>query len=156
MDYLKDNLTNWLQLLFIATGGLYALYLLRQSVREKRNKMILDILDRFFGDLEIKKILYSVDQGLDTNEIKFGGKLEQQADKTIKYLDYIGRLIKQGELKRKDIGTFKYEIKRILNSSPVQEYIIWLKNIGVSLEHLNQLDYIKQMKTTPNLRRTIR
>jgi hypothetical protein len=149
MEITKNNVTDWIQLLFIVFGGLYALYLLRQSNRDKRNKFVLDIIDRFFDDNEIKTILYSVDQGRDIDEIKFGGKLEHPADKTIKYIDYLGRLLKQGDLKQKDIVTFRYEIKRILESKGVQNYIEWLLLIGVNLDNLKNFDYLKQIRILP-------
>lgn len=148
MDFLNNgNLTAWLQLLFIINGGIYALYLLRQSNQDKRNKLVLEILDRFFGDSDVKTILYSVDQGRDIEQIRFGGSLELQADKTIKYIDYLGRLLKQGNLKKNDMDTFKYEIKRILESQAVQEYINWLKSIGVTLDYLKSFTYLNENET---------
>lgn len=139
MTLAPDSLTDWLQLAFTILGGLYALYLLRQSHKDKRNQYVIEILNRLYNDKEIRTIIYSVDSGRNVNEIRFGGQLEQQADKTIQYFDYIGYLIKEGNLKLNDIRPFRYEINRILNNGTVQEYINWLRTIGVTLEHLNYL-----------------
>ena len=143
MNLGQDSLTDWIQLGFAVLAGIYALYLFRQSNREKRNQYVSDILNRFYNDTEIRTIIYAVDSGRNVNEIKFGGQYEQQADKTIKYLDYVGHLLKEGNLKQNDIKPFRYEIGRILKNGTVEKYINWLIQIGVSLENL---DYLK--KTT--------
>jgi hypothetical protein len=83
MNFAQDSLTDWLQLIFTILGGLYALYLLRQSHKDKRNQYVIEILNRLYNDKEIRTIIYSVDSGRNVNEIRFGGQLEQQADKTI-------------------------------------------------------------------------
>lgn len=139
MNLAQDSLTDWIQILFTTTAGIFALFLFRQSNKEKRNKYVSDILNKFYGDTDIRTIIYSVDSGKNTKEIKFGGQFEQQADKTIQYFDYLGYLIKEGELKPKDLRPFKYEIKRVFNNETVQEYIEWLKTIGVTLDYLNNL-----------------
>lgn len=139
MTFAQDSLTNWIQLGFTVIAGLYALYLFRQSNKEKRNQFVLDILNRLYNDQEIRTIIYSVDSGQNLNEIKYQGNLEQQADKTIQYLDYIGYLINEGSLNLNDIRPFKYEINRILNDSTVIEYINWLRSIGVTLDNLDSL-----------------
>lgn len=139
MNFAQDSLTDWIQISFTVTAGLFALFLFRQSNKEKRNKYVYDILNRFYSDNEVRIIIYSVDSGQNVQEIKFMGKLEQQADKTIKYFDYIGYLIKEGDLKQNDISPFKYEINRVLNDKTVQEYIDWLKKIGVPLDNLKYL-----------------
>jgi hypothetical protein len=97
-------------------------------------------MNRFYDDIEIRTIIYAVDSGRDSSEIKFTGKLEQQADKTIKYLDYIGYLLSEGRLKANDIKPFRYEITRLLKSGVVKKYIKWLSEIGVSLENLEPLE----------------
>ena len=139
MNLAQDSLTDWIQILFTITAGIFALRLFQQSNKEKRNKYVADILNKFYGDNDIRKIIYSVDSGKNTKEIKFGGQLEQQADKTIQYFNYIGYLIKEEELKAKDLKPFKYEIKRVFNNDTVQEYIKWLKTIGVTLDYLDSL-----------------
>ena len=136
MNLAQDSLTDWIQILFTMTAGIFALFLFKQSNKEKRNKYVADILNRFYSDNEIRTIIYSVDSGKNIKEIKFGGQLEQQADKTIQYFDYIGYLIKEGNLKPRDTRPFKYEINRVLNNKTIQGYIDWLKTIGVTLDNL--------------------
>ena len=75
MSLSLDQIIGLTQLGFIVIGGIYALYLLRQSNRDKRNQLVLDVLDRFYEDDEIRMILYTVDHGLDTEEIRFNGRL---------------------------------------------------------------------------------
>lgn len=155
MKLTQDSLTDWIQLAFTILAGLYALLLLRQSNKEKRRKYIADILDRFYNDYEMRTIIYAIDGGRNINEIRFGGQLEQQADKIIKYLDYIGYLLKEGSLKIKDIKPFHYEINRILNNNAVKKYIEWLLTIGVTLENLNYL-LIESSKTSNRLSRNVK
>ena len=90
MNLAQDSLTDWIQLGFTVLAGLYALYLMRQSSKDKRNHYVADILNSLYNDNEMRTIIYSIDSGRNINEIRFGGQLEQQADKLIKYFDYIG------------------------------------------------------------------
>ena len=139
MTFTSDSFCDWLQVGFTIAAGIYVLYLFRQSNREKRSKHVYDIINWFYSDNEIRTIIYTVDSGHNVKEIKFKGLLELQADKTIKYFDYIGYLIKEGDLKQKDIRPLKYEIDRVLNKGTVQEDINWLRKIGVPLENLKYL-----------------
>jgi len=142
MSLEQDSLTDWIQLCLTILGGLYALWLFRQSNQEKRNLYVADIMNRFYDDVEIRTIVYAGDSGRDVHEIKFQGKLEQQADKTIRYLDYIGYLLKDNKLKAKDLKAFRYEMTRLLKNSIMQRYVEWLTGIGVSLENLEYLEKI--------------
>jgi hypothetical protein len=140
LNILGCSITDWLQIILTVTGGIYALWLFRQSNKEKRNLYVAEIMNKFYDDIEIRTVIYAVDSGRDSDEIKFTGKLEQQADKTIKYLDYIGYLLEEGRLKTNDIKPFRYEITRLLKSDVVKKYIKWLSDIGVSLENLKSLE----------------
>lgn len=136
-----DSLTDWIQLMFTITAGLYALYLLKQSNKDKKAKFINEIYRRFYDDTEIRMVLYSIDSGKNQNEIGFGKKMEQETDKTLHFLNYIGYLIKVKHLNKSDICSFRYEINRILSNSEVKKYIDdWLRKIGVGLDNL---EYIK-------------
>jgi hypothetical protein len=146
MKLAPDSLTNWIQLTFTLVGGIYALYLLRQSHKDKRNQYVVEILNRLYNDKEIRAIIYCVDSGRNVNEIRYGGELEQEADKTIQYFDYVGYLIKEGNLKSEDIKPFEYEITRILTNEVVCTYIDWLRGIGVALQHLSYLRGDKSRK----------
>lgn len=141
MCFAQDTLTSWIQLGFTFIAGIYALMLLKQSNKDKKTQFINDIFKQFYNDDEIKKLLYAVDSGNDDEEIKFGGKLEQEGDKTIRYLDYIGYLIKEKHLKRSDINAFNYEVKRILGNEYVKKYIEdWLKKLpNMNLDNLKYL-----------------
>jgi hypothetical protein len=143
MTISPDSLTDWIHLFFAVIAGVYALYLYRQSRREKRNQFILDLLDRIHNDDEVRKIIYSVDRGEHLHEIKHRGQLEKEADKTIQYFDYIGFLIKEGNINAADIKPFSYEIRRVLTNRSVKEYIDWLRGIGVPLDNL---DYLTENK----------
>ncbi len=139
MELDKSSLTDWIQLIFAICAGIYALYLFRESNKEKRNSFVLEILNRLYNDAEIRLIIYSVDTHNNIDQIKFQGTLEQQADKTLQYFDYIGYLVKNGNLKLNDIKPFRYQIERVLNNDNVKRYIKWLKGLGVSLENLEYL-----------------
>lgn len=97
------------------------------------------VLNKIYNDHEVRTILYSVDTGRDVKEIRFQGQLEKEADKTIRYFDYIGYQLKQRNIKQKDIEPFRYEIDRILINKQVEEYVQWLRAIGVKLEYLGYL-----------------
>jgi hypothetical protein len=137
----KDSLTDWIQLTFTILGGLFALYLLRQSNKDKRNQFVLQVINQLYNDNEVRAIIYSVDTGRNVAEIRFGGNLEKEADKTLRYLDYIGYLIKDGSINRSDIIHFKYEINRILHHQEIINYIQWLQTIGVQLNGLTHLTF---------------
>ena len=100
--FAQDALTAWIQLGFTMVGGIYALYLLKQSHKDRKNQYVADILNQLYNDIEVRKIIYSVDSGQNVNEIRFRGALEQEADKTLHYFDYIGYLIKERKLRLKD------------------------------------------------------
>ena len=137
--FAQDALTAWIQLGFTMVGGIYALYLLKQSHKDRKNQYVADILNQLYNDIEVRKIIYSVDSGQNVNEIRFRGALEQEADKTLHYFDYIGYLIKERKLRLKDTRPFKYEINRVLDNEKVHAYIKWLREIGVPLEYLSYL-----------------
>lgn len=136
MTFSDPSVVDIIQLIFAIIAGCYALYLYRQSNKAKRNQFVIDVFDRLYSDNEIRKILYVVDLEKDTSEIKFGGLLEKEIDKTLRFLDFVGHLIKDGSIKTKDIEPFSYEVGRILQNENVVEYINWLKSIGVRLENL--------------------
>jgi hypothetical protein len=138
MDTTNCCLTDWVQLFFVAIGGLYALLLLKKSNKKQRNKILLDMIDRIYSDNEIKKLLYSIDQGKDEEEICFGGKLEKEADKTLTYLNYIGHLSEDQSINKKDLKPFEYELKTILENESIKAYIAWLHKIGKHLDYLNR------------------
>lgn len=138
-DLTSDSLTDWLQVALTFFGGLYAIYLLRQSNRERRNQYVGEMMNRFYDDVEIRTVIYAVDSGRDVHEIRFKGRLEQQADKTIRYLDYVGYLLKENKLKKQDLRPFKYEITRLINHRVMNGYIQWLKSIDVNLDNLEHL-----------------
>lgn len=139
-QYLGSPITDWIQIILTVIAGIYALWILRQSSREKRNLYVAEIMNKFYDDTEIRTIIYAVDSGRYLEEIRFAGKLEQQADKTIKYLDYLGYLLDEGRLKANDIKPFRYEITRLLKCQVIKDYISWLSRIGVSLENIDSLE----------------
>jgi hypothetical protein len=140
MEFEKDSITDWLQLAFTFFGGLYGLFLLNQSNKDKKAQFINDVLNRLYNDAEVRAILYSVDSGKNVKEIKYLGELEMQADKTLRYLDYIGYLVKKRHLKKGDLKPFEYEISRILNNEEIRSYYDnWLQSIGVQLLYLKYL-----------------
>ena len=136
MNFTDSSITDIIQMVFALIGGMYALFLLRQSNKEKRNQLMVDIYNGFYGDEEIRRILYAVDTGQGVNEIRFQGKLEREADKTLRFLDFVGHLIRQKSITKSSVAPFQYEIGRILKNQKVKEYIIWLETIGVNLENL--------------------
>jgi hypothetical protein len=128
------------QLIFTVLGGVYALVLFHKTNIEKKNIFIIAIYDRFYNDTEIRKILYVVDkEEREMEKIKYNGRLEKEADKTLRFLQYIGQLINDKQLKLSDIHLFKYEIDTILNNFYVQKYIDHLNENGVILKNLNVL-----------------
>jgi hypothetical protein len=142
----SDDWKYIIQLTFTVLGGGYALFLFYQSNKEKRNQLVLDIYNGIYNDEDIRKLLYTVDSG-DTSEIKFQGELERETDKTLRYFDFIGHLIKDKSLSKKDVAPFKYEIGRILKNNDVIEYIEWLERIGIELKNLK---YCPQDGFKPN------
>jgi hypothetical protein len=135
----QPNITDWLQLIFTIFGGCYAIYLLRQNNKEKKKQFLLELFNNFYGDKEIREVIYYVDSGPSDKSIKFKGSLEKQADKTIRYLDHVGQFVKDGLLDKKDIASYRYEIKRILENDEMKNYVKWLNDIGVKLDNIKYL-----------------
>ena len=135
-----------IQIIFTLFGGGYALFLFYQSNKEKRNKLVIDIYNQVYQDEDIRKIIYTVDSG-DSSKIKYLGELEKEADKTLRYFDFVGRLIKDKSLTKQDVLPFKYEIGRVLNNYNVKEYIKWLESIGIDFEYL---EYCPKAGFKPN------
>ena len=135
----KNNITDWMQIFFTLIAGCYALYLLNQNNRLRRKQYIFELYNTLHNDDEIMQIIYSVDKNRETNEIRFNGKLEKQADKTLRYFDFIGLLIKDRDLIPHDIIAFQYVINRVLKNEDVKKYIKWLEGINVNLDNLKYL-----------------
>lgn len=100
------------QVLFTLIAGVYAIFLFHKANKEKRDRFILEIYDRFYGDHEIREVLYYVDRNENLGKIGFKMELERQADKTIKFLDFIGHQLKQKQIRTRDINSFIYEFIR--------------------------------------------
>jgi hypothetical protein len=129
------------QLLFTIIGVVSGITLFIQSNIEKKNTFILSIYDRFYNDVDIKKILYYVDRDEHLDKIKYLGEYEFEADKTLRFLDFIGKLVKDKQLKKNDIYSFKYEIGVILNNLEVKHYLQSLLDEGIILDNLEYLNF---------------
>ena len=143
---LQNVLTSF-QLGFTILGGGYALFQLVKSNKEKKTAFIFSIFNRIYDDKEISSVLYAADknEGLDELQKKVLNKdiktafLEKETDKTLHFLNYIGRLIKDNHIDKKDLTTFTYEIKTILENEIIRDYISYLKSIKVNLDNLKYL-----------------
>jgi hypothetical protein len=92
MDF--SLLINISELLFTMIGVVYGIILFFKSNIEKKNSFVFKIYDKFYNDKDISKIIYYVDRDLNLDKIKFNGDLEIEADKTLRLLDLIGKLLK--------------------------------------------------------------
>jgi hypothetical protein len=148
------DITALIQILLTVIGGGYALFLLSRNNNEKRQNYILHIFDKLYNDEDILQVLYAVDknyglEGLGDKVIimkenpaydyKEKVLLEKEVDKTLRYLDFIGVLLNSGQLKKKDLAPFRYELKKILNNSILSDYIGYLDLIGANFENLKYL-----------------
>ncbi len=152
------------QLVVSLGGGAYALYLFKQSNREKSNTFTTLIYDRFYNDNEIRTLLYSLDKHkttanltptliaalppgalplIKTEEIKVDGQLELAADKALRFLNYIGGLAKDGALRKSDVALFRYEINLFLGPSGgehMQNYLQHFLTLQVELK--DNIDFL--------------
>lgn len=143
-----DGLISSLQLLATCLGGLFAVLLLRQSNKEKKLSFISNIFERLYDDESIVKVLYAADKDEGLEEIKqkvllhieSKVELEMEVDKTLRYLDYVGSLVKGKYLSAKDLTPFKYEICVVLNNEDIMGYWEHLNTIKITF---NNLDYLK-------------
>lgn len=140
MAFAASSLTDWIHVCFGIVAGVYALYLFRSSIAERRHRFVSEVLDKFYSDTDIRTVLYCVDSGQRLGEIRHGGSLEQQADKTLRYLDHMGYMVRKGHLKIQDLEPFRFEIRRLLDNDTVKEYLEGLRAIGVVLNDLAILD----------------
>jgi hypothetical protein len=127
-----------IQLICTIFGGLFALFLFWQSNREKRQSFVATLYDKLYNDAEIRALLYALDKEKGLEEIKPNKALEQAADKTLRFLDFVGGLLKNGTLRPRDIASFRYEVN-LVSLGPLQEYITHLRENGV---HLDNIDYV--------------
>jgi hypothetical protein len=130
---------NLSQLAFTIIGVVSGVVLFIKSNLEKKNLFIINIYDRFYNDKDISKILYYADKELNCNKICYDGEFERETDKTLRFLDLIGQLIKDRHLNKNDIHIFKYEIEIILNNVEVRNYLKTLLQAGVVLKNLDSL-----------------
>lgn len=144
---MTSSITDWIQVCFTTIAGCYAIFLFGRNLREKQKKFLLNIFNYLYNDEDVTDILYYVDSGNNQDLIKYKGSLERKADKTLHYLDFVGKFIKEGDLKYDDLIKFKYEIRRILNNQEVKNYIEWLREkLGVPLEYLPYLEKLINQK----------
>ncbi|UKT66021.1 hypothetical protein [Pedobacter mucosus] len=136
-----------LQLLATVIGGLFALLLLNKSNQDKRLTHLLSIFNKLYNDPDIAKALYAIDKRIGLNELaakqitdKYNvASLEMETDKLLKYLDFVGALLKAKKIKCKDLEPFGYEFKIIKENTDLIAYRKYLKTIDVKL---NNLDYL--------------
>lgn len=136
-----------LQFLATVVGGAFALYLLMRANKEKRQFTILNIFDKVYGDTDMVAVLYAADknQGLKKLGEKLDLKnpetvrLEKETDKILRYFDFIGALLKSGQLKEKDLAPFAYELDVVLFHPTINRYIEHLRTTGVNLANLAYL-----------------
>lgn len=113
---------------------------------------MLDIYDRMYNDLEIREVIYAVDKrtGLEPLQLKIDNKtieevpLEREVDKTLRYLDFIGSLVKQRLLTVDDIQSLRFEIREILTFPTIVDYYNY--HIGIKINYDNLL-YLKEIVT---------
>lgn len=134
-------MTDWIQIGLTIIAGIYALFLFKQNINERKKQFLLELYNSFYSDKDIREILYYVDSSYDNSFIRFQGKLEKEADRTLRYFDLLGKFYKNHLISKDELNIFKYEILRILNNNEICEYIIWLTAIGVNFPNL---DYLKE------------
>lgn len=135
---MEEKTIGLVQLLCTLVGGMFALYLFWQSNREKRQSFVVTLYDKLYNDPEIRSLLYALDKEQDLAEINPRKKLEQAADKTLRFLDFVGGLIKNGSLRRHDIYSFEYELQ-LLKHQALQQY---QRHVMAHHVQLNNLEYV--------------
>lgn len=145
-----EHIISILQLLTTIVGGAYAVFLFRRSNIEKRHSFILSIYDRLYNDVNISKVLYAADyqKGLEKLKDKLTHRkpgdveLENELDRALRYLDFIGSLLRQRMIRKTDLAPFEYAIGTILSEKTIVEYIDYQKEIKVNFDNL---DYLRQL-----------
>ncbi|THF53016.1 hypothetical protein E6C50_02065 [Flavobacterium supellecticarium] len=147
------NLENWFDLLqfvcALAAGG-FALYLFYISNKERRRSFMFNIFEKLYNDHEIRDVLYAVDKrrGFEALEEKLNNKtidevpLERALDKTLRYFDFVGSLVRQKLLDKSDIQSMKLEISEVVNYPTIKRYIDYHIEIGINY---NDLFYLKKI-----------
>ncbi|QPH40574.1 hypothetical protein [Pedobacter endophyticus] len=136
-----------LELIATVIGGLFALLLLYRGNQDKKLTQLLNIYDRLYSDPDIAKALYAIDKGSGLEELaskqvseKYHvAALEMETDKLLKYLDFIGALVKTKKLSLKDLKPFSYELSIINDNVQLTAYRNYLSSIKVNLNNLHYL-----------------
>ena len=126
-----------------AIGFLFALRELHRSTQVQRAQALLDATQRYFGDVEVRRLYYDLDYNqitlvfendhpkkwirADSSHVPFIGSNEERCLDSLLYsLDTIGRIVELGVLKSKDAKIFAFQAQRILKNPEVTKYLNWL------------------------------
>lgn len=129
-----------------AFSAILAFIIFRQQSKEKRVKDMFNLFSQIYNDNDFIKVLYYTDNNNNNGSIAHGGDLEKEADKSIKYLNYLGTLLQNRSIEMVDVLSYGYEFERIIKNEEVKEYIKWLKIYKVKLDGLDYFISILENK----------
>jgi hypothetical protein len=140
----------WATALITLFGFSLAIQQLRQSGRaqqaqslSQRAQFLLDTTERYFGDVEVRKLYYDIDyrkfeivyEGGNPREFRrgeekykpfLGSDEERLLDSLLYMLDTIGRVLELGVLDRQEAAIFAFQANRVLSHESVTSYIAWI------------------------------
>ena len=113
-------------LLSLLSGGLFALYQWKCSVKLKRSEFMNQIIEKLRFDKSLTKTMYKIDYefGWYNDQYHNGNNdLEHEIDKLFSYFSYICYLRKTKNITNKEFDFLKYEIHRTCYSPDAQCYL---------------------------------
>jgi hypothetical protein len=129
--------------LFTAIGILLAYRELRRNTRVQRAQFLLDATERYFSDVEVRRLFYDINyhrfklsfeegnpttitRGDETPRPFLHSEDERLLDTLLYTLDVLGRIVRIGVLDQSEAKIFAFQAVRVLEYPAVQQYVEWL------------------------------
>ena len=124
---LKDLLT-LIGLALAAVGLIFTGFQIRLNTRLQRARFIMDVINLYFGDKDVRKAFYAIDYNqfsFDENKIVLSDE-EQYVDRLLYTLDLIGRIVDLGALTPRELDVLAFQVLRVMDNGEIQKYLKWL------------------------------
>lgn len=167
MEYGFENLiVSIISLLFVFTGGCFALWQYHKSISYKRIEIVKDLIKNTRENQQISTIMdmvdwnegfgyngvFYIDQGTTRKELKTttNEELFRMIDYTLSVFSYICYLRRMDTITKKEMVFFEYGIRRLVDNIHIRNYLYslyhWSKSINVNLSFSYLVEYCLKEK----------
>jgi len=125
MEWFIENILTLVSMLFVATGGFFALSRWKKANNLQRAKFIEQIIEKLRFDKDMADALYLVEYDQDWYDDKFHGGSDKEflIDKFLSYLTYICYLLDTKNISKGEKKIVAYGLSRAFASYPVKAYL---------------------------------